>query len=120
MKNITKILTFFLFINSLIAQNPCEGRYVEEIFDNVDVTTVTYSDVHNLSMDIYQPVGDDVTNRPVIIFAHGGTFIFGSKNNSTVVELCERFAKRGYVTASINYRLSGDFFGILEQFTFQS
>ena len=118
MKNITKILTFLLFTNSLIAQNPCEGRYVEEIFDNVDVTTVTYSDVHNLSMDIYQPVGDDVTNRPVIIFAHGGTFIFGSKNNPTVVELCERFAKRGYVTASINYRLSGDFFGILEQFTF--
>ena len=113
-----QILIFIFFINFLLAQNPCEGRYTEEIFDNIDVTTVTYSEIHNLSMDIYQPVGDDFINRPVIIFAHGGTFIFGSKNNPTVVELCESFAKRGYVTASINYRLSGDFFGILEQFTF--
>ena len=114
-----KIVPIFIFsINFLLSQNPCDGRYSEEIFDNVDVTTVTYSEVHDLSMDIYQPSGDVVTNRPLIIFAHGGTFIFGSKNNPTVVELCERFAKRGYVTASINYRLSGDFFGLFEQFTF--
>ena len=118
MKKILPILIIILSINFSISQNPCDGRYAEEIFDNVDVTTVIYSEVHDLSMDIYQPSGDDVTNRPLIIFAHGGTFIFGSKNNPTVVELCERFAKRGYVTASINYRLSGDFFGLLEQFTF--
>ena len=69
-------------------------------------------------MDIYQPVGDTETSRPLIIFAHGGTFIFGSKNNSTAVEFCEAFAKRGYVTASINYRLAGDIVGFLQQFTF--
>ena len=46
-------------------------------------------------MDIYRPVGDTETNRPLIIFAHGGTFIFGSKNNPTAVDFCEAFAKRG-------------------------
>ena len=115
MKKSTYIIAL-LFSNFLFAQ--CDGRYEMEIFEQVEVNTVIYSDVHNLSMDIYQPVGDDVTNRPLIIFAHGGTFIFGNKNNPTVVELCETFAKRGYVTASINYRLANDIVGLFEQFTF--
>ena len=113
-KNIYLLATLF----STFVLSQCDGRYEMEIFDQVNVSTVTYSDVHNLSMDIYQPVGDTYENRPVIIFAHGGTFIFGSKNNPTVVELCETFAKRGYVTASINYRLANDIVGLFEQFTF--
>jgi len=115
MKKSTYIIAL-LFSNFLFAQ--CDGRYEMEIFEQVEVNTVTYSDIHNLSMDIYQPVGDDVTNRPLIIFAHGGTFIFGNKNNPTVVDFCETFAKRGYVTASINYRLANDIVGLFEQFTF--
>ena len=115
MKNFIYI-TAFLFANFSFSQ--CDGRYEMEIFDEVDVTTVTYSDVHNLSMDIYRPVGDDFTNRPLIIFAHGGTFITGSKNNTSMVDLCEAFAKRGYVTASINYRLAEDIVGFFNQFIF--
>ncbi len=118
MEKMTKILCFILCINSLVAQSPCEGRYAEEIFDDIEVTTVTYSDVHNLQMDIYQPVGDIETNRPLIIFGHGGTFITGSKNNATAVDFCEAFAKRGYVTASINYRLAADIVGFLQSFIF--
>lgn len=109
-------IAVLLFANFLFSQ--CDGRYETEIFDEVDVTTVTYSDLYNLSMDIYQPVGDDMTNRPLIIFAHGGTFITGSKNNATMVDLCEAFAKRGYVTASINYRLAADVVGLFNSFIF--
>ena len=69
-------------------------------------------------MDIYTPAGDSCSNRPLLIFAHGGTFIFGSKSNPTMVDLCESFAKKGYVTASINYRLAGDIVGFIQQFTF--
>lgn len=111
-------ILFILFSNFLIAQDSCDGRYSEEIFEDVEVTTVTYSDIHNLQMDIYRPVGDTETNRPLIIFAHGGTFIFGSKNNPTAVDFCEAFAKRGFVTASINYRLANDIVGFFQQFTF--
>ncbi len=118
MKKLTKILFFTLCINFLVAQSPCDGRYAEEIFDDVQVTTVTYSDVHNLQMDIYEPVGDTETNRPLIIFGHGGTFITGTKNNATAVDFCEAFAKRGYVTASINYRLAADIVGFLQSFIF--
>ena len=118
MKKYLKTLLFIIPFTFSLSQDPCDGRYVEEIFSEVEVTTVTYSEENNLQMDIYQPVGDTETSRPLIIFAHGGTFIFGSKNNSTAVEFCEAFAKRGYVTASINYRLAGDIVGFLQQFTF--
>ena len=116
------IILNLLFCFNLSAQLQlgcdCTTRYQSEIFDNTNKETVTYSDIHDLQMDIYTPEGDLCTNRPVLIFAHGGTFIFGNKNNSTVVNLCESFAKRGYVTASINYRLAGDLLGFLQAFTF--
>ena len=46
-------------------------------------------------MDVYTPDGDTYTERPLIIFAHGGSFYAGDKNNPTMVSLCESFAKRG-------------------------
>ncbi len=83
------------------------GRYLNEIFPTVNMTTVTYSSVYNLQMDIYQPAGDTLSARPVIILAHGGSFLGGTKSDDpTVDSLCVRFAKRGYITVSIDYRLT--------------
>ena len=57
-------------------------------------------------MDIYQPVGDTMSHRPVIILGHGGSFVSGTRSDdSTIIWLCHNFAKRGYVTVSIDYRL---------------
>ena len=106
---ITFLLFSFLLFFQLSAQSldcSCENRYQTEVFSSVNVETVTYSDAYNLQMDIYTPDGDNCINRPLIILAHGGSFIGGSKTNPTMVDLCETFAKRGYVAASINYRLA--------------
>lgn len=46
---------------------------------------------------------DTLTNRPFILLIHGGGFVGGDK--SSWEDECKEFAKRGYVTASINYRL---------------
>ncbi|MBJ04545.1 MAG: hypothetical protein CMP65_01410 [Flavobacteriales bacterium] len=121
MKNKYIFLTltiFAIFISHSQSSCDCDSRYSAEIFSDVSIETVTYSDVHGLQMDIYQPVGDSCTERPLLIFAHGGTFIFGSKNNPTMEDLCETFAKRGYVTASINYRLAAESVGFFQSFTF--
>jgi acetyl esterase/lipase len=60
----------------------------------------------SLYMDIYQPDPDTTKNRPVIMFIHGGGFRTGSsRTQSYVVRYCQDFAKRGYVCASIDYRL---------------
>ena len=110
MKNFFTFLTFtFLLSSALQAQLvncDCNNRYETEIFTDVNVETVTYSDTYNLEMDIYTPEGDFCNNRPLLIFAHGGSFFGGAKTNPTMVALCETFAKRGYVTASISYRLA--------------
>lgn len=39
---------------------------------------------------------------------HGGGFVSGSKSQSNVVAWAQAFAQRGYIVASIEYRLQGD------------
>jgi acetyl esterase/lipase len=56
-------------------------------------------------LDLYTPAGDRGRNRPAVVWIHGGGFRAGSKANRNVVELATAFAQRGYVAASINYRL---------------
>ena len=93
------------------------GRYAFDVFTSVDITSdiVFGANISNggattiLDMDIYEPNGDTETARPLIIWAHGGSFIGGSKTDGDVVILADRFVKKGYVFASINYRLGIDF-----------
>jgi para-nitrobenzyl esterase len=108
----------YLFFTTLVLSSfqlfaQCDGRYEEEIFSEVSKTIIEYTDVYDwsvidtgLEMDVYQAVGDTATNRPLIVFAHGGAYIAGNKNNPAMITLCEAFARRGYVTASIQYRLT--------------
>ena len=56
-------------------------------------------------MDIYAPYGDTLTKRPLIIFAFGGGFIQGSRDEDYVKRTCRRFAQAGYVAAAIDYRI---------------
>lgn len=95
------------FVSKTNAQ--CTGRYVDtNTFAGITKTTVTYSTAHNaLEMDIFQPTGDTLAKRPLIILAHGGAFYSGNKSNDfTITRLCSLFCRRGYVTASIDYRLA--------------
>jgi poly(3-hydroxybutyrate) depolymerase len=83
------------------------------VFSNFTTTSdITYGQNNSytganttLKLDVYQPTGDTETNRPLILFVHGGSFIGGSKTDGDMVAMCQRFAKKGYVTASIDYRL---------------
>ena len=107
-------ITVLAFQGLTIAQTPCDaGRYSTELFPTVDVTTdINFGQNSNwdsssevLDLDFYEPSGDTETKRPLIIWAHGGSFIGGTKTDPDVVELSNRFAKRGYVCASIDYRV---------------
>jgi len=83
------------------------------LFDDVEVSTdVVYGsniNIYNieeeLKMDVYEPLGDTASSRALIIFAHGGSFVVGDKGDASMVLIGTDFAKMGYVTASINYRL---------------
>jgi len=115
MRNIFTLaaLLFSLSVSGQTYIDTTNGRYWNEVFPTVTITpNVVYGSAVNvnginqsLDLDIYQPWGDTFQFRPVLVFAHGGSFIFGTKNDQDIVDLCMHFAKRGYVCLSINYRL---------------
>jgi acetyl esterase/lipase len=88
-------------------------RYRDPIFNGVTVTSnVTYGSAVNLSnqtvtlqLDMYQPTGDTVSQRPAIVWVHGGSFTSGDKTSPELVDEANTFAHEGYVNVSINYRL---------------
>lgn len=65
-------------------------------------------DSEALKMDIYFPAIsiDTMASRPFILLIHGGGFLGRDKSEFTYV--CNEFAKRGYVAATMNYRLGYD------------
>lgn len=115
----------FALITTYQLSAQCDGRYQADIFSTIDITSnVQYgsnqdlnSTTINLTMDIYQPQGDTSISRPLIIFAHGGSFSAGTKNDADIVYMCTEFAKKGYVCASINYRLAPSAFSLIAEET---
>ena len=112
----TYIFLFAALVASSLtfAQTPCAtGRYSTDVYVNITQTNgiqygqnTTYTGSNqNLTLDFYQPTGDTATARPLIIWAHGGSFLGGSSTDIDVATLSARFAKKGFVCASINYRL---------------
>ncbi len=89
-------------------------RYRDEVFSAVTMTSdVTYGTAVNqqgatvtLKIDIYRPTGDVATNRPAVIWIHGGGFSGGDKTSPEIVDEANTLAKKGYVSASISYRLN--------------
>ncbi len=105
----TKILIILISLIVNLAYSQCNGRYENEIFNAVNVSTINYSDIYQdgeHEMDVYTAIGDTATNRPLILYMHGGSFYGGTKNMSDCIDFCTSMAKRGYVAASLNYRLS--------------
>jgi hypothetical protein len=115
-----------IFAICLITLNSsAQNRYLDEVFTDVIVTAdVKYGENHtvlsdpplqleDLLMDVYTPEGDTEEMRPLIIMAHAGSYLpkgfntlpFGNKNDSSIVEMCTQFAKRGWVAVAMNYRL---------------
>ena len=89
-------------------------RYRDKVFTDVSVTEgIAYGKAADLTgtmktlrLDLYQPTGDTVTARPAIVWVHGGGFKNGSRTSGEIVDQAEHFASLGYVTVSIDYRLS--------------
>ncbi len=108
-KLILAVLLFFSTMN-LSAQ-----QWISEEYHYDSIMNLEYGTAENflgtpvtLHMDLYLPlcestVGDPKT--PLVVFIHGGSFLSGDKGESSITDLAKSFAKRGYASASINYRL---------------
>ena len=114
MKKVYLLLSGLLIYASISAQTPCStGRYASEVYPTVTTTSnITYGQNASwtganttLKLDFYEPQGDTASARPLIIWVHGGSFQVGSKTDGDMVVFSQEFAKKGYVCASIDYRL---------------
>lgn len=111
-----KIFTLVLFVAATSVQflhAQCNGlRYRDICFDDTLISNVVYGQNVSMSnanvtlkLDVWMPKGDTVSNRPLILIAHGGNFLGGSKSGGDVIQFCNDFADMGYVVASIDYRV---------------
>ena len=58
-----------------------------------------------LTMDLYLPDDGQTALRPLLVLIHGGGFFCGDKTDMGFPEWARHFAAKGYVVASVNYRL---------------
>lgn len=89
-------------------------RYRDIVFSQPDSTlNIPYGSAQNLNgkteellLDLYSPGQiDTATKRPLMIFIHGGGFQSNTKSGAYPNLICNGLAKRGYMVATINYRL---------------
>jgi len=122
----SKLTLLFLFlilsISTCFAQNfpyCISGRFAEnELFSPFAIesdTNVVYgynmgyfSVIDTLKMDIFRVKSqlDNLAKRPLVLLIHGGDFSIGSKMDMQVY--AEQLARKGYVAATIDYRLGWD------------
>ena len=126
MKNFNHLFILLLCL-AFSTQNMAQ-RYLDEVFDEVQVEdSLSYGTnwtvlalplvgmtiPEALAFDFYEPVGDTITERPLVILLHTGNFlpqlvnggVYGERTDSSNVEIATRLAKMGYVVAAIDYRL---------------
>lgn len=123
----------FLTLGLAAISIPLSGqvRYQDDVFTSAQIkvtSDVTYGINFNeyapasiggpqilpLRCDVYEPdpLADTTTERPVMIYFHTGSFLpqglvspMGNNKDSAAVEICRRFAKKGYVAISATYRV---------------
>lgn len=115
-----RVIAVAVAVPLLLAMAPSHAagggiRYRDEVFDEITTTrNIKYGEaidstgqLKELFLDKHEPSDDPVlAKRPAVVWVHGGYFIRGSKED--YVGEWSQFARAGYVTFAINYRLSHD------------
>ncbi len=104
---------------AVAARPVLEDRYPERrttfphgVTGIADVTYSVVSGFRPLTLDLYLPASKAEGGLPVIIYVHGGGWTGGHTRHSGAFEnwpgVLASIAHRGYVVASLNYRLSAE------------
>lgn len=105
---------FIIVLLTLLSTTQAQKRYQEELFNRIDsFKNLSYGkainikgEEENLLLDVFvPPVADKIRYRPLVIFIHGGGFVNNTKSSVLSNTICTTLSKKGYVTATIDYRL---------------
>jgi hypothetical protein len=97
------------FSTSVPRPNPGGGFYESLTGFPLNVREYEFTNI-NLFMDVYEPEGDTISTRPVVIICFGGGFVTGERQYWSMRLIAEKLARRGFVTALIDYRLGKNIF----------
>lgn len=112
MKRINQYKLLLLLIFNIIFSSYSQNYYTVKKYNDTVLKDISYGkdtgfagELVDLKLDIYKPINDSNCNRPILVVVHGGAWMAGDKAGGFLTTLCHDFAKRGYVVASINYRM---------------
>ncbi len=113
MKTIHTIGLFTLILSSCFGQTCTHTRYIDSLFATEVLYNIDYQNARpygslidiTYQLDLYKPLGDTLISRPLMLFQFGGGYLIGDKLNPPAPDFCTYWAQRGYICASINYRL---------------
>jgi acetyl esterase/lipase len=104
----------FEVANQLVPRDPLPEREIRWGDGSTAMTDVVYSTIPGyrpLHLDLYR-ASIDATPRPLVVFVHGGGWFAGNQRAASAFldfpAVLANLAQRGYVVASIEYRLSGE------------
>ena len=108
------IATLRVLFLLLVASSAYSQRWVDTLYQIRTERDLEYGkavdfagNTRSLTLDVCYPLGDSPPQcgRPLMVAVHGGSFMAGSKADATPHQWMIDFAKRGYTTISVNYRL---------------
>lgn len=121
-------LVLLLLLTAFPLMNMAQMRFSDEVFSSVTTTHDTFGvniSIYPivlgqsmtplpvpLDMRVYEPTGDTMSKRPLIILLHSGTYLdpglnrgaSGTIDDSVLMEMATRWARMGYVVASVDNR----------------
>jgi len=129
-KHVSSAFLSLALVTMLTVVLPAEDVYAQNSVRNVPFSTPYYTytlqsgivygkgkvngggSFKNLTLDLYIPdipaPVNAINKLPLMLMIHGGGFTTGNKTNANVVAAAREYAERGWLVASINYRLQGD------------
>jgi len=124
MKILKKLFALIMVLASsmvVFAQlNDClTDRYQKKVFNSIRITNnITYGSAQNLfglnqslELDFYEPDPSEeyLEKRPLVLMFFGGSFVTGSKEDTSIKTWCDNLAHLGYACAAVEYRLDNIF-----------
>ena len=113
MKALKTLSLLFVILGRFTGHCDAQLPYTQLIYNYIKDSAVSFGSTTNycgfpfpLKMNVYKPTGaNQATKRPLVIFVHGGAFVSDADfNDPEMNSMAIAFAKRGYVSASIDYR----------------
>ena len=81
--------------------------FVTTAANAVEPVPISYGKDPKQSLNVYRPDTETISQPvPVVIWVHGGGWRNGDKDNRAGINLCQTWAKAGFVVVGLGYRLT--------------